>query len=173
MSQIPPLTNYFWVIFAVEQLFSSVQLFKCQFHQATLMVIESVVKEDCNFSNFGTKAFLVSCFLGHRSLHAVLLAKSTPRWWQKSNDPGNFSAMIIEKFQIVHRTLYCRLFSKCMLTCMMYDGQKKTRKDNLSVILKFAAFVPSLHAQSPSGNSLTFISWYPDPSGCKIVKMDV
>ena len=32
------------------------------FYQATLMVIQ-VVKEDCNF---GTKAFLVSCFYGHR-----------------------------------------------------------------------------------------------------------
>ena len=37
---------------------------------------------------------------------------------------------------------------------------------------QFAAFVSSLHAQSQSGNSLTFISRYPDPSGCKIVKMD-
>ena len=27
---------------------------------------KSVVKEDCNFSNFGTEAFLVSCYLGHR-----------------------------------------------------------------------------------------------------------
>ena len=32
------------------------------FYQATLMVIQ-VVKEDCNS---GTKAFLVSCFYGHR-----------------------------------------------------------------------------------------------------------
>ena len=39
MSQIPPSANYFWVSFTVEQLFSSVQLFKCQFHQATLMVM--------------------------------------------------------------------------------------------------------------------------------------
>ena len=36
MSRIPPLANYFWVSFTV----SSVQLFKCQFYQATLMVIQ-------------------------------------------------------------------------------------------------------------------------------------
>ena len=42
----------------------------------------------------------------------------------------------MEKFQIVHRTLDRRLFSKGMLTCGMYDGKKENiRKDNLSVIL--------------------------------------
>ena len=55
-----------------------------------------------------------------------------------------------------------------MILALFQKKKKNTRKDNL-----FAAFVPSLHAQSQSSNSLTFISGYPDPSGCKIVKMDV
>ena len=45
--------------------------------------------------------------------------------WQKSNDPGTFSVLTIEKFQIVHRTFNRRLFSKCMLTWGMYDGKNQ------------------------------------------------
>ena len=59
----------------------------------------------------------------------------------------------------------------------MYDGKKKKQKTNTRKEPfrdpQFAAFVPSLHAQSQSGNSLTFISRYPDPNGCEIVEMDV
>ena len=118
--------------YTVEQLFCSVPLFKCQFYQAIIMAIQvsSFVswKKDCNLSNFATEAFLVSCYLGHRFLaRGAKLAKSTPRWWQKSNDPGPFSALIIRKFQIVHRTLNRRLFSKCILTCGMCDGEKKKK----------------------------------------------
>ena len=36
------------------------------------------------------------------------------------NDRDTFSALIIEKFQIVQR-----LFSRCILKCGMYDSQKK------------------------------------------------
>ena len=44
---------------------------------------KSVVKEDCNFSNFGTEAFLVSCYLGHRfctrcltgEIHSTVMTK--------------------------------------------------------------------------------------------------
>ena len=82
----------------------------------------------------------------------------------KINDPGTFSALIIEKFQIVHRRLNRRLFSRRMLKCGMYDGKKKQKQTKTNTRKEpfrdpqFAAFVPSLHAQSQSGNSLTFIS---------------
>ena len=80
----------------------------------------------------------------------------------KINDPGTFSALIIEKFQVVHRTINRRLFSRCMLKYGMYDGKKTETKTNTRKEPfrdpQFAAFVPSLHAQSQSGNSLTFIS---------------
>ena len=42
-----------------------------------------------------------------------------------SNDPGTFSVLTFEKFQIVHRTFNRRLFSKCMLTWGMYDGKNQ------------------------------------------------
>ena len=59
-------------------------------------------------------------------LHTVLEpVKSIPRWWQKSNDPGTFSALTIEKFQIVQRTFNRRLFSKYMLSWGMYDGKNQ------------------------------------------------
>ena len=135
----------------------------------TTSISWSVVKEDCNFSNFGTEAFLVSCYLGHRFCTRCL---STPRWWQKSNDPGTFSALIIEKFQIVHRTLNRRLFQGACLNVGFMTAKEKqnTRKDNLSVIL---SSLPVSHRFIQSGNSLTFISWYPDPCRSKIIKMDV
>ena len=138
---------------------SSVQLFKCQFYQATLMVIQVSCKEDCNFS----EAFLLSCYLGHRFCTRCLTGEIHSTAMTKINDPGTFSALIIEKFQIVHRTLNRRLFSRCMLKCGMYDGKQKkktktyTRKEPFHDP-QFAAFVPSLHAQSQSGNSLTFSS---------------
>ena len=53
----------------------------------------------------------------------------------------------------------------------MWDVWRQKKKNKIEPFCdpQFAAFVPSLHAQSQSGNSLTFISWYPDPSSCKIV----
>ena len=136
---------------------------------------KSVVKEDCSFSNFGTEAFPVSCYLGNRFCTRCITGEIHSTVMTKSNDPATFSALIIEKFQIVHRTLNRRLFSRCMLKFGMYDDKKNPKTNTRKEPFRdpqFAAFVPSLHAQSQSGNSLTFISWYPDPSGCNIVKMD-
>ena len=60
-------------------------------------------------------------------------------------------------------------------TSGMYDGKKKKHSQRYKPFRnpQVATFVPSLHAQSYSGNSLTFISWYPDQSGCKIVKTNL
>ena len=85
MSQIPPLSNYFWVSLTVEQLLSSVQLFKCQFYQATLMS-HGDTRKDCYFSDLGTEAFLLSCYLGHRTrcvtgeIHSTVMTKIKWSW---------------------------------------------------------------------------------------------
>ena len=93
--------NYSWVCFIVEQLFSSVQLFKCRFYQVTLMVIQ-VVKEDCNF---WAKPFLGDPFCDHRFCTRCSSWRN-PLYGddQKFDETGNFSTLTIEKFQIVHRT---------------------------------------------------------------------
>ena len=182
MSQIPQWANHFWVSFTVGQLFFSVQLFKCQFYQATLMVIQVSCKGRLQFLKFRNWSIPRYLLLRSSLLHAVLNWRNPlhgddknqmmlalfRRWSSKnSNRPQNAR----------------RLFSKCMLTCGMYDGKKpkqnkkkKTLAKNLHVsviVSSVAAFVPRLHAHSQSGNSLTFISWYPDPSSCKIVKTDL
>ena len=137
MSQIPPLANYFWVSFTVEQLLSSVQLFKCQFYQAELSWwYKSVVKEDCNFSNFGTEAFLVSWYLGHRfctrffnwrnPLHGddknQMILALFRRWSSKSwkSSKSSTERLIVDSFQ-----------GACLnLGCM--TAKKKTNKNKHS-----------------------------------------
>ena len=98
----------------------------------TTSISWSVVKEDCNFSNFGTEAFLISCYLGHRfctrfltgEIHSMVMTKIKWSW---------------HFFGADHRKVPNRpqnaLFSRCMLKCGMYDSNINTRKDNLSVIL--------------------------------------
>ena len=49
---------------------------------------KSVVREDCNFSNFGTEAFLLSCYLRHRfctrcltgEIHSAVMTKIQWSW---------------------------------------------------------------------------------------------
>ena len=140
MPQIPPLANYFWVSSRSSNCSLLFNFSSASFIRQLSWWCESAVEEDCNFSNFGNKAFLVSCYLGHRFCKRCLTEElhweSTPRWWQKSkHDPGTFSALIIEKFQIVHRTLNRRLFSKACLHVECMTTNKNTGKDNLSVIL--------------------------------------
>ena len=98
----------------------------------TTSISWSVVKEDCNFSNFGTEAFLVSCYLGHRFCTRCLTGEIHSTAMTKINDPGTFSALIIEKFQVVHRTLNRRHFSRCLLKCGTYDGKKNKNKNKHS-----------------------------------------
>ena len=93
--------------------------------------------------------------------------------WQKSNDPGTFSLLTIEKFQIVHRTFNRRLFFEvhAYMGNVLPQKSKPLAKITFQWPHQFAHIVPPLHAQS--GNSLIFISWYPDPSGCRSGKVDV
>ena len=135
MSQIPPLANYFWEASRSSNCCLLFNFSSASFIRQLSWWYKSVVKEDCSFSNFGTEAFPVSCYLGHRFCTRCITGEIHSTVMTKSNDPGTFSALIIEKFQIVHRTLNRRLFSRCMLKCGTYDSNINTRKDNLSVIL--------------------------------------
>ena len=52
-------------------------------------------------------------------------------------------------------------------------GHKVQTQKEKNNFLKDMDTTLTIKLQSQSGNSLTFISRYPDPSGCKIVQMDV
>ena len=101
---------------------------------------ESVVKEDWNFSNFGNKAFLVSCYLGHRFCTRCLIGEI--HWNPLHGDDKN-QIMILARFRrwsskssksSTERFIVGSFRSVCLhVECMTTN--KNIRKDNLSVIL--------------------------------------
>ena len=84
MSQIPPLANYS----RSSNYCLLVNFSSAGFIRQLSWWYKSVVKEDCNFSNFGTEAFLVSCYLGHRfctrcltgEIHSTVMTKIKWSW---------------------------------------------------------------------------------------------
>ena len=103
MSQIPPLANY-------SRSSNCCLLFNfssASFIRQLSWWYKSVVKEDCNFSNFGTEAFLVSCSLGHlfctrNPLHGddknqMILALL--RRWSSKSSKSSTERLIVDSFQ--------------------------------------------------------------------------
>ena len=137
MSQIPPLANFFWVSFTVEQLLSSVQLFKCQFYQATLMVIQVSCKGRLQFLKFRNWSIPRYLLLRSSLLHAVLnwrnpllgddknhMILALFRRWSSKSFKSSTERLIVDSFQ-----------GACLNVGCMTAKKKNTRKDNLSVIL--------------------------------------
>ena len=138
MSQIPPLANYFWVSFTVEQLLSSVQLFKCQFYRATLMVMQVSCKGRLQFLKFRNWSIPRWLLLRPSLLHAVLnwrnplrgddknqMILALFRRWSSKSSKSPTKRLIVDSF-----------LGACLnVGCMAAKKKRNTRKDNLSVIL--------------------------------------
>ena len=97
---------------------------------------ESVVNEDCNFSNFETEAFLVysCCFIGHRFCTRCLTGEIQSTVMTKTKWSWHF-------FGADHRPQNAYSSTLFKVHAWMWDSWRKkkththTRKDNLSVIL--------------------------------------
>ena len=137
MSQIPPLANYGWVNFTVEQLLSSVQIFKRLFYQATLMVIQVGCKGRLQFLRFRNWSIPRYLLLRSSLLHAVLnwrnpllgddknhMILALFRRWSSKSFKSSTERLIVDSFQ-----------GACLNVGCMTAKKKNTPKDNLSVIL--------------------------------------
>ena len=135
MSQIPPLANTFELASQSSNCFLLVNFSSATFIRQLSWWCESVVEEDCNFSNFGNKEFLVSCYLGHRfctrcltgEIHGddktQIMILALFRRWSSKSPKSSTERLIVYSFR-----------SACLhVECM--TANKNTRKDNLSVIL--------------------------------------
>ena len=122
--------------FTVEQLLSSVQIFKRLFYQATLMVIQVSCKGRLQFLKFRNWSIPRYLLLRSSLLHAVLnwrnpllgdyknhMILALFRRWSSKSFKSSTERLIVDSFQ-----------GACLNVGRM-TAKKNTPKDNLSVIL--------------------------------------
>ena len=128
MSQILPLATYGWVNFTVEQLLSSVQIFKRLFYQATLMVIQVSCKGRLQFLKFRNWSIPRYLLLRSSLLHAVLnwrnpllgddknhMILALFRRWSSKSFKSSTERLIVDSFQ-----------GACLNVGCMTEKKKKT-----------------------------------------------